>query len=81
MSLLFLFRPTLTAFSAAHLNAAQITEPDNNNGELVISLPAELTASVNDGTSIKISVEYSLEQPSGGVHFVIPEGDGSLVEV
>jgi len=38
-------------------------------------------ASVNDGTSIKISVEYSLEQPSGGVHFVIPEGDGSLVEV
>ncbi|KAF0749584.1 Uncharacterized protein FWK35_00021467, partial [Aphis craccivora] len=72
--------PTLTAFSVAHLNAAQITEPDNNNGELVISLPAELTASVNDGTSIKISVEYSLEQPSGGVHFVIPEGDGSLVE-
>lgn len=36
---------------------------------------------MNDGASIKISVEYSLEQPSGGVHFVIPEGEGSLVEV
>lgn len=81
MILPFRFRPTLTAFSAFHLNAAQITEPDNNNGELVISLPADVTTSVSDGTSIKISVEYSLEQPSGGVHFVIPEGDGSLVEV
>lgn len=75
------YRPTLTAFSASHLNAAQITEPDNNNGELVISLPAEVMISLSDGASIKISVEYSLEQPSGGVHFVIPEGDGSLVEV
>jgi len=44
-------------------------------------LPVEVVASVSDGTSIKISVEYSLEQPSGGIHFVIPEGDGSLVEV
>lgn len=73
------FRPTLTAFSTCHLNAAQITDPDNNNGELVISLPIEITT--NEGSSIKISVEYSLEQPSGGVHFVIPEGEGSLVEV
>lgn len=71
----------MSAFSTCHLNAAQITDPDNNNGELVISLPIEIVSSINDGTSIKISVEYSLEQPSGGVHFVIPEGDGSLVEV
>lgn len=63
------------------MNAAQITDPDNNNGELVISLPIEVSTSVNDGTSFKIGVEYSLEQPSGGVHFVIPEGEGSLVEV
>lgn len=41
----------------------------------------DIPISVNDETSIKINVEYSLEQPSGGVHFVIPEGDGSLVEV
>lgn len=79
--IIFCYRPTLTAFSACHLNAAQITDPDNNNGELVINLPVEVSTSVNDGTSIKISVEYSLEQPSGGVHFVIPEGEGSLVEV
>lgn len=77
--MIFRFRPTLTAFSTCHLNAAQVTDPDNNSGELVISLPMEVT--ISDGTSIKISVEYSLEQPSGGVHFVIPEGDGSLVEV
>lgn len=81
MSMIFHFRPTLTAFSTCHLNAAQVTDPDNNNGELVISLPIEVSTSISDGTSIKISVEYSLEQPSGGVHFVIPEGDGSLVEV
>lgn len=78
---IFCFRPTLSAFSTCHLNAAQITDPDNNNGELVISLPPEITAFINDKSSIKISVEYSLEQPSGGVHFVIPEGEGSLVEV
>lgn len=81
MLIIFYFRPTLTAFSTCHLNAAKITDPDNNNGELVISLPKEITTAVSDGKSIKISVEYSLEQPSGGVHFVIPEGDGSLVEV
>lgn len=72
----------MTAFSTCHLNAAQVTDPDNNSGELVISLPMEVSmSSISDGTNIKISVEYSLEQPSGGVHFVIPEGDGSLVEV
>lgn len=40
----------------------------------------DIPISVNE-TSLKINVEYSLEQPSGGIHFVIPEGDGSLVEV
>lgn len=45
-------------------------------------MPKEIAGiAIFDGKSIKISVEYSLEQPSGGVHFVIPEGDGSLVEV
>lgn len=81
LTTIYCFRPTLTEFSSCHYNAAQITDPDNNNGELVISLPNEVSNSITDGTSIKISVEYSLEQPSGGVHFVIPEGDGSLVEV
>lgn len=71
----------MTAFSTCHYNAAQITDPDNNNGELVISLPNEVSNSITNGTTIKICVEYSLEQPSGGVHFVIPDGDGSLVEV
>lgn len=63
------------------MDAAQGTDPDNNNGELVISLPPEITSFVNDSTTFKINIEYSLEQPSGGVHFVIPDGEGSLTEV
>jgi hypothetical protein len=28
----------------------------------------------------RVAVEFSLEEPKGGVHFVIPEGEGSLAD-
>ena len=29
---------------------------------------------------VRVAVEFSLEEPKGGVHFVIPEGEGSLAD-
>lgn len=71
---------TLEQFSPAHYSAAVQTDPDNNGGELVITIPPEASGLVSEGRNLRIGVEFSLENPQGGVHFVIPEGDGNLAE-
>lgn len=68
-------------FSPAHLHAANQIDPDQANGELVISIPAEAQAIMQEGSSVRVGVEFSLEQPQGGIHFVIPDCEGSLAEV
>ena len=35
---------------------------------------------VAEGKPLKVRVEFSLEDPLGGVQFVIPEGEGTLAE-
>ncbi|XP_046383438.1 transcription initiation factor TFIID subunit 2 [Ischnura elegans] len=49
-------------------------------GELVIDIPPEALHLVSEGRPLRIAVEFSLEQPKGGLHFVVPSGEGSLVQ-
>lgn len=68
-------------YSPAHLAAALQIDPDNNAGELVISIPPEASHVVGEGRALRLGIEFSLEQPQGGVHFVIPDCEGTLAEV
>nr|CAD7405743.1 unnamed protein product [Timema poppensis] len=74
-------RRSLEAFSQSHLAAALQIDPDRNAGELVISIPSEASHLVGEGKGLRIGIEFSLEQPQGGVHFVIPDCEGTLAEV
>lgn len=71
---------SLEQFSPAHLAAALQIDPDHNAGELVISIPPEAAGTVQEGKGLRVGVEFSLEQPQGGVHFVIPDCEGTLAE-
>lgn len=77
----FCCRRSLDAFSISHLAAALQIDPDNNAGELVISIPPEASHLVGEGRALRLGIEFSLEQPQGGVHFVIPDCEGTLAEV
>ncbi|EZA62441.1 Transcription initiation factor TFIID subunit [Ooceraea biroi] len=71
---------SLEFFSNMHLAAAQRVAPDNNAGELVVQIPPDAAHLVAEGRSLRISIEFSLEQPQGGVHFVVPNCEGTLAE-
>ncbi|PSN33564.1 Transcription initiation factor TFIID subunit 2 [Blattella germanica] len=71
---------SLEAFSTSHLAAALQIDPDNNAGELVISIPPEASHLVGEGRALRLGIEFSLEQPQGGMHFVIPDCEGTLAE-
>lgn len=75
------FRRSLDFFSKQHLAAALKVDPDNNAGELVVTIPPEGMHLVAEGTALRIGIEFSLEQPQGGLHFVVPQAEGTLVEV
>ncbi|TDG50376.1 hypothetical protein AWZ03_003281 [Drosophila navojoa] len=63
---------SLEVFSRNHLAAAQITDPDTNNGELLIVVPQEGYPLIQEGRGLRIRIEFSAENPKGGMHFVIP---------
>lgn len=67
------FRRIIEKFSQQHLNAALKIDPDNNAGELVVTVPPEATHLIAEGTALRVGVEFSLEQPQGGIHFVVPQ--------
>lgn len=64
---------TLKKFNIKHQDAVYSTETELGNGEVIITLPDEVTKDISDGSTFKIFVEYMIEQPRGGIHFVIPE--------
>lgn len=60
---------------------AEKVDPDVNNGELILIIPSSARFSVREGVNLRIKIEYSLQNPQGGVHFVVPsngEGDNLL---
>lgn len=81
MVIFTLHRRSLDAFSPAHQEAVGSTDPDANLGEVVIKIPTEATHLMTEGRPLRIGIEFSLEQPAGGLHFVVPQGEGSLAEV
>lgn len=81
MFIIYVNRRSLEAFSQAHLSAAQKIDPDHNSGELQIQIPDDAAHLVGEGRGLRIGIEFSLESPQGGMHFVVPDGEGTLVEV
>lgn len=77
----FHYRRSLEFYSNMHLAAAQKVDPDSNAGELVVQIPPDAAHLVAEGRGLRISIEFSLEQPQGGVHFVVPNCEGTLAEV
>jgi len=71
----------LDSFCPAHQEAVASTDPDGNLGEIIIKIPNEATHLMTEGRPLRIGIEFSLEQPAGGLHFVVPPGEGSLAEV
>lgn len=69
-------RRSLEQFSKYHLNAAQQVDPDINSGELIIIIPPEANHLIGEGRGLRVGIEFSLEDPAGGIHFAIPD-DGS----
>ena len=74
-------KKSVDQFSQAHIAAVSATDPDRGHGEIVVTIPACLTANIAEGRNIKVMVEFAIERPLGGIHFVIPQTDGSLGEI
>lgn len=74
-------RRSLEFFSNQHLGAALKVDPDNSSGELVVTVPPEASHLIAEGTALRVGIEFSLEQPQGGLHFVVPPGEATFVEV
>ncbi|KAH6921855.1 hypothetical protein HPB50_005416 [Hyalomma asiaticum] len=70
----------IDTFSAAHMAAVKSVDPGYGNGELSVRIPSEASHLVQEGKALRVSVEFSLEKPQGGIHFVVPECEGSLAE-
>lgn len=54
------------------MQASDKIEPDNNAGELIITVPPEAGHLIGDGRGLRVGIEFSLENPEGGIHFVCP---------
>lgn len=65
-------------FSKYHLEAAESVDPDRCAGELVLIIPPEANELIAEGKELRIGVEFSLENPDGGLHFVSVDNDDSF---
>lgn len=74
-------RRSLDQFSNLHYAAASKVDPDNSAGELVVTVPPEAYHLFQEGMPVRVGIEFSLQEPQGGVHFVVPESEGSIIEV
>ncbi|TRY83311.1 hypothetical protein DNTS_006037 [Danionella cerebrum] len=70
----------LNYFSSAYTAAVSAVDPDSGNGELSIKVPSELWKQGDEMKVMKVFVEFSLDQPKGGLHFVVPDVEGSMAE-
>lgn len=70
----------LDYFQRCHMAAVHSTDPDHGCGEVLIKLPPEVLALVQEMKSIRVCVEFSLEKPEAGIHFVVPDMEGNLAE-
>ncbi|XP_077993072.1 transcription initiation factor TFIID subunit 2-like [Glandiceps talaboti] len=70
----------LNFFSTCHSAAVSSVDADSGNGELTIRIPQEAMHIVQELKTLRVSIEFSLETPHGGIQFVVPELDGTMSE-
>lgn len=71
---------SLEHFASCLQNAISSVEPENGGGELTVKLPKEAQRFVSEKKTFRLSIEFSLEHPEGGIQFVIPSGNGTMTE-
>lgn len=91
----FAFRRDLTSFLKRQQRFYEYVDPDEGNGELTIFIPPSLRESHSKSNSAttdnsasppsdlvyKVTIDFSLEQPEGGIHFFVPDDDAKLSRV
>ncbi|KAF0292861.1 Transcription initiation factor TFIID subunit 2 [Amphibalanus amphitrite] len=70
----------LESFAEAHEAAVNSTDPEYGRGELVVDIPVDAQDLIQEGQMLRIGVEFSLETPTAGVQFVLPDTDGTPAE-
>ncbi|XP_067931725.1 transcription initiation factor TFIID subunit 2-like [Watersipora subatra] len=71
----------LDTFQNNQREALDSVDADKRRGELTIYLPKEVEGDINNGRQFRVSVEFALLAPAGGLHFVLPVmDDGSLLK-
>jgi len=72
---------TVDIFSGAHITACNATDSDRGHGELAIVIPSYLTSNIAEGKNIKVTIEFAIERPVGGIYFVVPSLEGTVSDV
>ncbi|XP_054712299.1 LOW QUALITY PROTEIN: transcription initiation factor TFIID subunit 2-like [Uloborus diversus] len=67
-------------FNSCHLEVVNSVDSDKGNGEISIKIPPDMMHLVTEMKSFRISIEFALEKPQGGIHFVVPDCEGSMAE-
>ena len=66
---------SLDGFTASHYEAVLSTDSDKGFGEIIIQIPKQMHHCVAEGKTLLFNIEFGVEQPKAGVHFVVPEGE------
>lgn len=67
-------------FNSSHLSLVNAVDSDKGGGEVCIKIPPDLMHLVMEGKPVRVSIEFALEKPQGGIHFVVPECEGTMAE-
>ncbi|ESP05566.1 hypothetical protein LOTGIDRAFT_228096 [Lottia gigantea] len=70
----------LDFFQNCHLSAMNAVDADNVNGEVTIKMPPETIPLIAELRPFRICIEYSLENPKGGIHFVVPDINDDMAD-
>ena len=63
-----------------NFSGCNLVDPNLNGGELNIKIPPDEQSQIAIGKPLTVGVEFSLEDPQGGIHFVVPEGATNIVK-
>ncbi|ESO05362.1 hypothetical protein HELRODRAFT_191453 [Helobdella robusta] len=71
----------LESFESCHSKAVSYVDADEGGGgEICIKLPPELNNSILELKPFRVIIEFSLVKPDGGIKFVVPDLDGTLLD-
>lgn len=76
-----ILRRNLAFLNKNQINAVSSVDPEFGRGELVITISSEAQHLIQEGKALRVGIEFSLERPQAGVHFVVPNCEGTLAEV